>query len=111
MKKIIMFASILPLAGCMAKAPADIAATPASTDRYAQMQCSELVPLRAQTTADFNVLEKQQLSAARTDATAVATIHVPVGSWMGKDKEQDYARAKGEKQAIDSVYQSKGCTG
>ena len=110
MKTIVVFAAILTAAGC-AKAPNDIAAIPASTDAYVQMQCPQLSAARSEKQAQYTVLEKQQLAVARQDATGMATIHVPVGSMAGRDKEQDYARAKGELQAIDSVYQSKGCTG
>lgn len=108
MKKIVICAVMLLAAGC-AKAPEDIVAAPVAADSYLQMQCPQLSSLKMQKDAEFAALEKSQLEAARHDATAMAIIHIPVASMAGKDKEPEYARAKGEVQAINSAYQSKNC--
>lgn len=110
MKKIVVCAAMLLAAGC-AKAPQDIAPTPVASEPYMQMECSQLSSVKAQKDAEYAEIAKHQLEAARYDATAMAIVHVPVASWAGKDKEEDYARIKGEKQAIDRAYQSKGCMG
>ncbi|MGV3550386.1 hypothetical protein [Rhizobium sp.] len=108
MKKFVICAAMLLAAGC-AKAPEDIAATPVAVDPYMQMQCPQLASLRTQKTAELAVLERKQLEAARNDATGMATIHLPVGSMVGKDREPEYAQAKGEVQAINTAYQTKSC--
>ena len=108
MKKIVICAAMLLAAGC-AKRPEEIAATPVAVDPYMQMQCSQLTPLKAQKEVELSQLEKEQKDTADQDAAAMAVIHVPVGSMTGSDKEPQVARAKGEVQAINSAYQSKGC--
>lgn len=108
MKRIIICAAMLLAAGC-AKAPEDIVATPVAVEPYMQMQCPQLVSLKMQKDTELAALEKSQLEAARHDAAGMATIHIPVASMAGKDKEPEYARAKGEVQAINSAYQTKNC--
>ena len=110
MKKIVVCAAMLLAAGC-AKAPDDIAAAHVPTDSYMQMECPQLSALRMQKQTQLSALEKEQLAAARQDAAAMAVIHIPYASWSGQDKEPEFARLKGEVQAINSAYQSKSCTG
>ena len=108
MKKIVVCAAMLLAAGC-AKQPDEIAATPVAVDPYMQMQCPQLSTLKMQKEAELAQLEKDQKAAAEHDKAAMSVIHVPVASMAGKDKEPEVARAKGEVQAVNSAYQSKGC--
>lgn len=109
MKKIVICAAMLLAAGC-AKRPEEITATPVAVDPYMQMQCPQLAQLKVQKEAELTQLGKDQTETADRDAAAMAVIHVPVGSMVGNDNESKIARAKGEVQAINSAYQSKGCS-
>ncbi|MBX9459075.1 MAG: hypothetical protein KL863_25270 [Rhizobium sp.] len=108
MKKIVICAAILLVAGC-AKRPEEIMATPVAVEPYMQMECPALAQLKMQKDAELVRLEKEQNQAAEHDTAAMAVVHVPVASMSGKDKEPEVARAKGEVQAINSAYQSKNC--
>lgn len=108
MKKIVLCAAMLLAAGC-AKRPEEIMATPVAVDPYLQMQCPQLSTLKMQKEAELAKLEKEQNQAAEHDTAAMAVVHVPVASMSGKDREPEVARAKGEVQAINSAYRSKGC--
>ena len=108
MKKIVICAAMLLAAGC-AKRPEDIAAKPVAVDTYMQMQCAQLAQLKMQKDAELTAVSKKQSDVADQDAAAMGVVHVPVGSMVGNDREEDVARAKGEVQAINSAYQSKNC--
>ena len=108
MKKIVLCAAMLLAAGC-AKRPEEIMATSVAVDPYLQMQCPQLSTLKMQKDAELARLEKEQQRAAAHDAAAMVVIHVPVASMAGQDKEREVARAKGEAQAVNSAYRSKGC--
>jgi hypothetical protein len=108
MKLIVVCAALLLAAGC-AKHPDKIAAAPVAVEPYMQMQCPQLAQVKMQKEAELEKLAKDQKETASQDAAAMAVIHVPIGSMTGSDKEPEVARAKGEVQAVNSAYQSKGC--
>jgi len=108
MKKIVLCAAMLLAAGC-AKRPEEIMATPVTADSYMQMQCPQLSALKAQKEATLAKLEKKQTNTAAYDRAWMVIVHVPVASMSGGDKEEDVARTKGEVQAINAAYRSRGC--
>jgi hypothetical protein len=111
MKKLIVAgAAMLLLAGC-AKRPEEILAEPIAADPYMQMDCSSLGSVKAQKDAELRRLEAVQMKTAQRDAASMSILHIPLASWQGHDVGPQLARAKGEAQAVNAAYQSKGCTG
>lgn len=108
MKKIVVCAAMLLIAGC-AKPPEEIMATPVAAGPYMQMDCPQLTTLKMQKEAELAQIEKAQKNAAEHDKAAMSVIHVPVASWTGQDRSEEVARSKGEVQAITSAYQSRSC--
>jgi len=107
MKKILL-CGLLLLAGC-ARQPDDIVAVSVPTDSYTQMSCQDLVTQKADKQQQLDALSNKQAEVANRDAAWMTIVHVPVASMTQGDNAKQIAQLKGEVNAIDQAYQSKGC--
>jgi hypothetical protein len=108
MKPMILCALALVVSGC-ARQPGQIAAVPVATDPYLQLSCPDLLADRAAKQVTQEGLEATQHKAAERDKGAMTVIHFPIAAMTGQDREDEVARGKGERAAIDAAMQSKGC--
>lgn len=108
MKRILLPLTLLVLTAC-AKPPEEIAAAAKPSTPYLGKSCTELAAMEAKGQRDLADIEARQRATVQDDRDAMWAVHIPVGSLLGGDREQEVASAKGDMQAISAARQSQRC--
>lgn len=93
--------------GC-ANRPDTIRASYVSHEKFAHLDCTQLVTRMGDTRADLDKFSKMQDGKATGDAFGVLLLGVPFSKLSG-DHEGDVARLKGEVEAIDTAQVKAKC--